>query len=841
MSEHFQNQNDITNNIITPLDGGLNFKKILGKFLAFIPYFVVSILFSIFIAFLINRYSDPKYLIQSTLLIKEKNARGGGMDGADNFLQGMQLLSTNRNIENEQGILKSKSMVVETLKNLDFGISYFAEGSVRKSDLYGNLPFIIKLDSNHLQCRNTYINISFLPDEKIECWIEGVGDVFVPRTGANVQRLETMEKWVFKFNEPIVTDYFSFKMFITDPKILLNFDVVYSIKLNQFESLVNQYYNKYNLKPINKQASIIEITKEGQYPEREIAFINQLSLSYIQQGLDDKNKVTQNTIRFIDDQLKGISDTLGLVENQLQSFRAQNKIVDLSVSGSQIMGNVVDLEKQKAEQNLRNKYYTYLEQYVRNANPLDQLIAPSIMGVNDPVLITVLQKMVELFAKKKTLEMSYQKDNPILKETEQNLINLQNTLLENIHSIQNNSEVLFKDLNSRIVLAEIEIGKLPANEQKLLSITRRYQLSDKLYTYLLEKRAEAGIAGAGVNPDNKILDTAMVIKKTYPMEINNYTIALLIGFIFPLIIILAIDFFNNKIENHAQLQQLTKIPLVGSIVHNTKNTALVIANHPKSQVSEAFRNLRSNISYLGGKKVKKIIMVTSTVSGEGKTFISMNLSSVMAIGGYKTLLIGVDLRKPKIFQDFKLDNSFGLTNYLIGKASKESIVQHSGLANLDIITAGPTPPNPSELIMSNAFYQLIDDYKKEYDIIILDTPPIGLVADGMDIMKHSDIVLYVARQNISQKNYLSLINELYSTEKDKSIGLIFNDVNFASVYGYGYGYGAYGYGYGSGNGYSYGYSYGYGYGGGYGYGYGYGGYGETEVEKKPLWKRVLGR
>jgi capsular exopolysaccharide synthesis family protein len=260
---------------------------------------------------------------------------------------------------------------------------------------------------------------------------------------------------------------------------------------------------------------------------------------------------------------------------------------------------------------------------------------------------------------------------------------------------------------------------------------------------------------------------------------------------------------------------------------------LVIANHPKSQVSEAFRNLRSNISYLGGKDDKKIIMVTSTVSGKGKTFISMNLSSAMAIGGYKTLLIGVDLRKPKIFQDFKLDNSFGLTNYLIGKATKESIVQKTGLENLDIITAGPTPPNPSELIMSNAFYQLIEDYKNEYDFIVLDTPPIGLVADGMDIMKHSDIVLYVARQNISQKNYLNLINELYATEKNKSIGLIFNDVNFASVYGYGYG--GYGYGYGSG------YGSGYGYGGGYGYGYGYGSYGETEVEKKPLWKRILGR
>jgi capsular exopolysaccharide synthesis family protein len=221
----------------------------------------------------------------------------------------------------------------------------------------------------------------------------------------------------------------------------------------------------------------------------------------------------------------------------------------------------------------------------------------------------------------------------------------------------------------------------------------------------------------------------------------------------------------------------------------------------------------------------------------------MNLSSVLAIGGYRTLLIGVDLRKPKIFQDFKLDNSFGLTNYLIGKANKEKIVQKTELANLDIITAGPTPPNPSELIMSAAFYNLLEEYKKEYDYIILDTPPIGLVADGLDIMKHSDIVFYVARQNVSKKNYFNMINEIYANEMEKNVGLIFNDVNFAAVYGYGYGAYGYGYGYGYGGGYGSGYGGGYGYGSGYGYGYGngYGGYGDTEVEKKPLWKRILGR
>ncbi|MBU3662754.1 MAG: CpsD/CapB family tyrosine-protein kinase [Bacteroidetes bacterium] len=323
--------------------------------------------------------------------------------------------------------------------------------------------------------------------------------------------------------------------------------------------------------------------------------------------------------------------------------------------------------------------------------------------------------------------------------------------------------------------------------------------------------------------------------KTYPIELNNYLIAIVIGTIFPLIIILIIEYFNNKIQNHALLQQLTNVPLIGSIVHNSNPSSLVILNHPKSQISEAFRNLRSNVSYLGGKKDSKIIMLTSMVSGEGKTFVSMNLSSVLAVAGYKTLLIGVDLRKPKIFQDFKLDNSFGLTNYLIGKATMSTIIQQSGQDNLDIITAGPTPPNPSELIMSSAFNELLEHFKSEYDYIILDTPPIGLVADGLDILKYADILLYVVRQNVSLKNSLNVINELHATEKNRSIGLVFNDVRYDSVFGYGYG--SYGYGYGQA--YAYGGAYGYSY--GYGYGVNYGNYEGELLKKKSIWMRLFNR
>jgi tyrosine-protein kinase Etk/Wzc len=826
--------NDSINNNNQISEGGLNFKTILGKFLAFLPYFIISLVLSLSIAFLVVRYSTPTYLVKTTLLIKEKGGARGGMDGAESFLQGMQLLSTSRNIENEQGILKSRSLVEETLKQLDFGISYYGMGQIKKTEFYGDGPFLIELDSNHIQLIGTEIELFFSGNNSVEVLVENSSETFVPKTSEILGKVGAYPKKKFNISEPIIAENFSFRIIVLDPRILEK-EGRFSFKLNTFNSLVKAYADKYQVKAINKQASIVEISKIGNYPNKEIAFLNQLCNTYIEMGMDDKSKVTQKTVRFIDEQLNAIIDSLGQVEDQMRNFRSANKIVSLSETGRVIADNLNDLEKGLAQEKLKEKYYSYLEAYLIKNLKLNEIVAPSSMGINEPLLNSLLQKLVETYSRKKTLELSYGPTNPMILEVNQLLESLKLTTIENLKNIRKSSEIVVKDFNERISSFSSEIGALPASEQKLLNMTRRYTLSDKLYTYLLEKRAEAGIAGAGINPEAKVIDKAILVNRVYPQTGSIYSMALAIGLMLPLIIILILEFFNNDIKNHSQLQVLTKLPLLGNIVHNSKNTALVIANHPKSQISEAFRNLRSNLNYLATDKKSKIIMTTSTVSGEGKTFISMNLASVLAIGGYKTILIGVDLRKPKIFQDFKLDNSFGLTNYLIGKLDKNQIIQHSGVSNLDIITSGPTPPNPAELIMSEAFYRLIEEYKEEYDYIILDTPPIGLVADGLDVMKHVDIVLYVVRQNISKKNYLGLINELFQNDKDRSFGLIFNDVNFAAIYGYGYG--SYGYGYGS----SYGSSYGYGYSGGYGYGYGYGGYGDTEVEKKGLWKRMLGK
>ena len=434
-------------------ESGLNIKLIIGKFLSFLPYFILSAGISLGIAFLINRYSNPRYLVKATMLVKEKNNRGG-MDGADGFLQGMQLLNTSKNIENELGIIRSRKMVQETINNLDFGITYYSKGNIKKTDLYGNVPFSIVLDSNHLQCMGGEISLTFIGANKVQVSAEKPLQIFVPKTGEVIGHEVILSKQEFDMREEIVSEHYKFRIQINQPQSVSSQDLIYSFKLNTQEGLINQYTNKYTAKPINKQSSIIEISIEGNWPEKDIAFLNKLCATYINRGLEEKNKTTSNTIAFIDAQLGNISDSLNSAENQLQLYRSTNKIIDLSSTGENIIEQVGDLEKNKAEEELKGKYYQYLLNYVQANTGFDEVVAPSAMGIQDPLLNGILAKMIETYAKKKTLEISLKESNPMIQEANNALIVLKQTLQENLKNIMAAHKLVLKDLNGRIAVFE---------------------------------------------------------------------------------------------------------------------------------------------------------------------------------------------------------------------------------------------------------------------------------------------------------------------------------------------------------------------------------------------------
>jgi tyrosine-protein kinase Etk/Wzc len=808
----------------------LSLKFTIGVFLAYFHYFIISISIGLILTFIINRYSKEKFIIKSQLLIKEKGGYGN-LDGIETFLTSMQLVNTKMNIDNEIGILKSRLITQETLKNTDFNISYFSSGKIVSSELYRNSPFVIVIDSNHLQTYDIEYYVKFKNYNEFELEVVKSNRnkelvQFVPKTLKSISIPFTYPKKSFKNNDIIESPYFKFKFTITNPEAIKE-NLEFKFILNSPKSLVKKYTSSFQVIPINKRASIVEISKLSSEPEKDVNFINTLMKTYIQKGLSDKNEISVNTINFIDNYLITVSDSLGVFEDRLQNFRLNNKLIDLKSQGQNLLKNLFELENKKSEEEIKQKYYDYLTTYIKKGKDLEKVIAPSIMGISDPLLAQLITKLSEVYSEKIILEQSTQKQNPMLIEKEMAIKSLKASILENLETIKGGSSVIVKEFNNQIFDFEKIASTLPEKEQILLNIERKYKLNDKLLTYLLEKRTEAGIAGASNVSDKKIVDFAIVESKVSPKIILNYLVGLLISLIIPSIIIIITELLNDKIYNHSILERETDIPVFGNIPKSTEKSSLVISNHPKSIVSESFRNLRSNINYLGINKDKNnTILITSTVSGEGKTFVSINLASVLAIAGYKTLLIGLDLRKPKIFQDFKLNNSIGITNYIIGNANKKQIIQQTNIENLSIITAGPIPPNPAELIMSNNFKNLLTELKSEYDFIILDTPPVGMVAEGIDLIQYSDVILYIVRQNISKKNYLNLINDLYAKEKETKIGLVFNDINFSNAFGYRDD--RYGYGYGSAT-------------NGYGYSiYGKGAYEDSDNVKKTIWQRIFG-
>jgi capsular exopolysaccharide synthesis family protein len=417
---------------------------------------------------------------------------------------------------------------------------------------------------------------------------------------------------------------------------------------------------------------------------------------------------------------------------------------------------------------------------------------------------------------KNNYNYSSNQTNPGIELVNYKIQNTIATLKENIKNILKSNEISINEINRRIGEIDAEISQLPETEKELIGIKRRYKLNDDIYTYLLTKRAEAGIAKASNVPDNKILDYAREDNAVLisPKRSLNYAIALIIGLLIPILIILMLDFFNDKIVERKDVEETTSIPILGEIGHNNKETDMVVLEKPKSSIAESFRTLRTNIQYFNIDMADKtrVISITSTISGEGKSFCAINLASIFALGDKKTLLMGIDLRKPKLHRELNTDNIKGLSTYLVGTHTLDEVIIPTHQNNLFFMPAGPVPPNPAELIETTKMVNLVNLLKEKYDMIIMDTPPIALVTDALLLAKYSDINLFVIRQNYSRKNMVKLINELFQEKGFKNVGIVINDIKIQGYYGYtyygNYGYGKYGYRYGNGR-YGYGDSSGY--------------------------------
>ena len=706
-------------------------------------WFVIALSISMIVVYLIDRYTTRVYPVNASILIRENPNEMGG--SAVELLYGNQVFANSRNLTNESIILKSTPLIRATINELGFNKSFYAEGNMKISEVYGDLPINIVFDStsSRIPYYKTF-QISLEDNETFKVFVENKNES-VSINGAH------------KFGEKINYNSFEFTVIKTQKFEYSQLsNTVFLFKVVDIEKLTKEYQSKLIVKPVTRESSILELSIKGNIPQKEINFLSKLMEIFIDRGLEEKNRNATKTIEFIDEQLGLISDSLSFTEDKLELFKESNSTLDISEEASRLYGQLTEMEGQKVQHAIEKNYYEYLEKYFEtdSEDSFDDLIIPSNFGINDPVLNALIAEIVSLQIEMNQVLVEGKTKNPFQNMLHQRKNDLKMKALENISTLKERSQINIKNIDNRIDQVEVSLRRLPKQERSFIDIKRIYDFNEKLYLLLMEKRAEAAISKASTTSDVIIVNPPQLAGgPIQPQTRRNLIIGIFLGFLIPLIIIYLREYFNTKILYKEDIDQLTDIPFLGVIGHKKYKDNLVVKSNPKSAVAESFRSIRSNIEYFAADKTNKLVMITSSISSEGKTFCAINLASVFALSGKKTVLIGADMRKPKLYYDFDTVNQKGLSSFLIKDATLKEILQPTDMDTLDIITSGPLPPNPSELLMRPEFDDLIDQLKKEYHYIVLDTPPIGLVTDAI-ILKicrscdlHCETKLYAKRHD----------------------------------------------------------------------------------------------
>jgi tyrosine-protein kinase Etk/Wzc len=778
-------------------EDSVDVQKILVRVIANWYWFIISFTVCIVSAFFVNRYTTPIYKVSASIIVRDedRNRSFSGMESA----MGMDLLQNKKNIQNEIGILLSYNLAHRTIKLLDFDINYIKIGrsGIKETNVYDACPFAVMLDTTKTNYPGIPVEIDILNCEEYILNIENP---------VNITKK-------MKFGQPFNHNDFNFILFLKDSTIsdFKGQFLKYYFSINNLNSLVNHYKNKINIMVNDvKKGSILTLTTNGTNIKQEVVYLNNLCDEYIKYGLNEKNLTATNTLIFIDNQLDELKDSLSIAEITLQNFRLNNRLVNLNEEGMLIIQRYDDYMKEKVALILQQRYYNYLREYIDNKKNFKDIVAPSLMGVNDPVLIRLVEKLSAVYNEKINWGNSEIIQSPPSTILNANIDEYKKELIENLQNNLKTSGIAIADVNLRLSKIDSDIAQLPITERHLVNFKRKFQVNDEIYTYLLKKRIETAIAKASNVPDNKVLDYAREDNAALiePKRSLNYLIAFVTAVLFPLMLFVLMELFNDKIVDRRDVEKHTLIPIIGSVSHNHYDEVIPVQVKPKSGIAESIRSLRTNLQYVIRDKKQKTILITSMMSGEGKTFCSINLAAIYAMSGKKTLLMGVDLRKPKVQRLFNLDETKGLSTYLIGQHSFDEIIYPSKVPNMYLCGSGPVPPNPAELIDTEKMLEFIDQAKQQFEIIIMDTPPVALVSDALNLAKYVDLVLFVVRQNYSRKVAFNIIETIRTSHDIKNLGIIINDVNFKTYYGYGvysYGnrYGGYGYEYGYGNGQGY--------------------------------------
>ncbi|MCF1750133.1 polysaccharide biosynthesis tyrosine autokinase [Mariniradius sp. RY-2] len=558
-------------------------------------------------------------------------------------------------------------------------------------------------------------------------------------------------------------------------------------------SLLSEYTgDNFQVFAVEQVASVLGLMLNTSHPQKGADYLNTLMEVFLDMELEEKNRMARNTVEFIDSQIAGVSDTLSYFENNLQSFRSSNRTYDIAAESNTVFQQITSLEAELARERFNKDYFEELKSYLQNGN-FEQIIAPSGLGISDPTLNSLISSLISLQSERSNLLFSQTEASPRVRELNRKIQDASSSILELIRNLSNSAQMKINDLEIRINSINRQFSRLPSTEQNLVRIQRGRNLNESIYNYLQQRRAEAAIAMASNFAANKIVEYAQASGN--PIKVKQqaiYLIFLVIGFIVPVVIIGFIVIIDNRVKDPKELESLLSMPLLAKIPQNKADSSLVVLREPRSAIAESFRALKTNISFVVPMDQKLAVAVSSTLAGEGKTFTAINLASIYALNQKKAILVSCDMFKPNAMRDFELKSKIGLSNYLSQQVDSESdIIQKTENPFLDIIYAGVIPPNPSDLLGSYRFASLVKDLKLRYDVVVLDTPPVGLISQSLEVAKHVDMILFVLRQNFSEMSFIEDINDLKTKKGIQHLYAILNGVSAKDLAYKGYNYGYY--------------------------------------------------
>jgi tyrosine-protein kinase Etk/Wzc len=763
--------------------------KFLLKYIKFLPYIIVSVLISMAIGFYVNKSTPPIYQANSKFYINQEVGNNGVLN-----LTGLSKVVVSGGIDQEMAnqsvFLKSRSVAEKALDKLDFDVDYFQPGFFIDNELYKSSPIVVQVDWSHVQLTGGKIKISWnntdsftinFPDEKYSKYIQG----------------SPSEEIIF--DKPVIVNS-KFGEFLELPYLKIKVSLVQnlpegeiSININTKNSLISKYSGDIvQIFPFNNMASVLGLTINTSHPQKGADYLDALMEVYLQIELEEKNRIAKNTVEFIDRQISGVSDSLSFFESNLETFRSGNKTYNIEMESSTVYQELTRLESELSQEKFNKDYFENLKNYLAREN-YDQIIAPSALGIQDGNLNNLINSLITLQQERSNILFTQTEASPRVREVNRKIQDTSGSLSEVLRSLSNNTQFRINELQSRIARSESQFRRLPSTQQDLIKLQRGRELNETIITFLQQRRAEAAISMASSSSSNKIVEYAQA--NYNPITVKHTAIYLIffgLGFIIPVVIIGIVLVLDNRIKDPKELEGMLAMPLLAKIPQNSTQISLAVLKEPRSAIAESFRALKTNISFVVPLDRQLTIAVSSTLSGEGKTFTAINLASIYAVNKKKTILVSCDMFKPSTFKEFDLKGKVGLSNYLSKQVdSVFDIIQTTTYPDFDILTSGGIPPNPSDLLASERFVTLLDQLKKIYDVIILDTPPVGLISQSFEVIKHVDLISFVLRYNYSEKAFVEEINAIKYKKGLQNIYAILNDVPSKELTYKGYNYGYY--------------------------------------------------